>query len=347
MIKLAIIGTGGMAHAHAGQFQKIKGVALHAACDIDAERALDFSEKFNIPHTFNNTDDLLQHGDIDAVANVTSDAFHAPISIAALKAGKHVLCEKPLAVNHREALKMVDAARKAKRINMVQFSYRSSSAWLKAQELVRAGKLGTITHFEASYLQSWLCSTGWGDWKTNPGWLWRLDSSMGSKGVLGDVGVHIIDFATAVAGDIAQLNCRLKTFTAIKGKKRGKYTLDANDSAVIHCELKNGAIGVIHTSRFATGYTNRVFLRLHGTEGALEIDLAKSNTDLNVCLGKDRHPAVWKTLKTKPAPSMFQRFIKSIQTGKQDQPDFARGAAVQKVLDTCFDSDRTGKTLKL
>jgi predicted dehydrogenase len=347
MIKLAIIGTGGMAYAHAEHFQKIKGVTLHAACDIDAERALDFSEKFHIPHTYNDPYELLKHGGVDAVTNVTSDAFHAPISIAALKAGKHVLCEKPLAVNHRDALKMAAVASKAKRINMVQFSYRSSSAWLKARELVQTGKLGTITHFEASYLQSWLTSTAWGDWKTKPAWLWRLDSSKGSKGVLGDVGVHIIDFATAVAGDIAQLNCRLKTFTAIKGKKRGAYTLDANDSAVIHCELRNGALGVIHTSRYATGYTNRVFLRLHGTEGALEIDLTKSNTELQVCLGKDRHQAVWKTLQTKPAPTMFQRFIKSIQTGKQDQPDFARGAAVQKVLDACFESDRKGASVKV
>lgn len=347
MIKLAIIGTGGMAHAHAEAFQKIKGVQIAAACDINPERALDFSEKFNIPHTFNDPHELLKHADVDAVSNVTSDAFHAPISIAALRAGKHVLCEKPLGVTYPEAKKMVEAARKAKRINMVQFSYRRSSAWLKAQELVQAGKLGKIVHFEASYLQSWLSSTAWGDWKTKPEWLWRLDSSMGSKGVLGDVGVHIVDFATAVTGDIAQLNCRLKTFEAIKGKKLGKYTLDANDSAIIHCELKNGALGVIHTSRWATGFANHVFLRVHGTEGALEINLTKSYTELNVCLGKDRHSNTWKTLETKPAPTMYQRFIKSIQTGKQDQPDFARGADVQKILDTCFQSNRAEKTLKL
>ncbi|MDX6767365.1 MAG: Gfo/Idh/MocA family oxidoreductase [Candidatus Methylacidiphilales bacterium] len=347
MIKLAIIGTGGMAHHHAQSFQKIKGVTLAAACDIDAQRALDFSDKYGIPHTFNDPYELIRHADVDAISNVTSDAFHAPISLAALKAGKHVLCEKPLAVDYPEARKMVAAAKKARRINMVQFSYRSSAAWLKAQELVRTGRLGAITHFEASYLQSWLSANMWGDWKTHDGWLWRLDYSKGSKGVLGDVGVHIVDFATSVAGDIARLNCRLKTFETLKGKTRGRYRLDANDSAVIHCELANGALGVIHTSRWATGFTNRVFLRVHGTKGALEIDLSKSYTELSVCLGQDRHEAAWKTLQCKPAPDMFQRFIKAIRTGKQDQPDFTRGADVQKVLDACFTSDRTGKTVRV
>lgn len=345
MIKLAIIGTGGMAHHQAQQFQKIRGVKLVAACDIDPVRLKGFAEKFGIPRTFTDYQELLREREIDAVSNVTSDAFHAPVSIAALEAGKHVLCEKPLALSHAEAQRMVHAARQARRINMVQFSYRSSSAWLKACALVRAGRLGRITHFEASYLQSWLVSKAWGDWTREKAWLWRLDSSKGSKGVLGDVGVHIIDFATAVAGDVAEVNCRLKTFTEIKGQSRQGYTLDANDSAVMHCLLRNGATGVIHTSRFATGHHNRVFLTVHGTRGALEIDLKRSYHLLRVCLGADVHRESWKELDCKGAPNMFERFIKSIRTGKNDQPDFARGAAVQKVLDACFTSDRTGKTV--
>jgi predicted dehydrogenase len=347
MIELAIIGTGGMAKHHAQQFQNIKGVRLAAACDIDAKRVADFAATHGIPRTYTDYRDLLRDKSIDAVANVTSDAFHAPISIAALKAGKHVLCEKPLAVTYPEAKKMVEVARKSGKIHMVQFSYRSSAAWLKAQELVQSGKLGMVVHFEAAYLQSWLVSTAWGKWQDSPGWLWRLDSSKGSKGVLGDVGVHIIDFATAVAGDIRSVNCRLKTFDKIKGKKQAGYTLDANDSAVLHCELDNGAIGVIHTTRYASGFTNRVFLRVHGTRGALEIDLDKSYTTLRVSLGKDIHQARWREVECKVAPNMFQRFIRSIQSGKNDQPDFARGAAVQKVLDACFASDASGRTVQL
>jgi predicted dehydrogenase len=347
MIQLALIGTGGMANHQAQKFQEIKGVRLAAACDIDPARVKAFAAKYGIPKTHTDYRELLKDTAIDAVSNVTSDAFHAPVSIAALKAGKHVLCEKPLAVDYPEARKMVEAAKKSGKINMVQFSYRSSSAWLKAQQLVQAGKLGRITHFEASYLQSWLVSKAWGDWTKESAWLWRLDSSKGSKGVLGDVGVHIIDFATAVAGDVAVVNCRLKTFTDIKGKTRAGYTLDANDSAVMHCELANGATGVIHASRYATGFHNRVFLRVHGTKGALEIDLRRSSSKLLVCLGPDVHKEAWKEIECKGAPNMFQRFIKSIQTGKNDPPDFARGAAVQRVLDACFTSDRTGRPARV
>lgn len=336
-----------MANHQAEKFQEIKGVRLVAACDIDPARVKAFAEKFHIPKVFTDFRELLQDDEIDAVSNVTSDAFHAPISIAALKAGKHVLCEKPLALDYPEARRMVQVARKAGKINMVQFSYRSAPAWLRAMELVQSGRLGQITHFEACYQQSWLISKAWGDWKKEPGWLWRLDSSRGSKGVLGDVGVHIIDFATSVAGDIASLNCRLKTFTEIKGKTLGDYRLDANDSAVIHCELKNGALGVIHTSRMATGHHNRVYLCVHGTRGAVEVDLRRSQDILRVCLDKDIHREAWKDMPCKPVPNMFQRFIKSIQTGKNDQPDFARGAAVQKVLDACFVSDREQRNVPI
>jgi predicted dehydrogenase len=347
MIKLGIVGTGGMANSHADAFQKIPGVKIVAASDVSEERVQAFGKKYNIPHLFTDTETMFDAVPLDAIANVTSDAFHAPISLAAIQRGLHVLCEKPLATNYPDAKKMAEAARKKGVVNLVQFSYRRSSAWVKAVELVQSGKLGEITHFEASYLQSWLVSDAWGDWKTSPIWLWRLSQKHGSKGVLGDVGVHIIDFTTAVAGPLADVNCRLKTFTSIKGKKIGEYPLDANDSAVIHAQLKSGGVGVIHTTRFATGKANSIFLRVHGTKGALEIDLDKSWTDLQVCLGKDVRPSQWKTLKCPPAPSMFQRFIRSIKTGKNDQPDFARGAEVQKVLDLCFESDRLQKTVRV
>jgi predicted dehydrogenase len=342
-IQLGIIGTGGMANHQADQFQKIKGVRLVAACDVNAERVAAYASKYGIPRTYTDYRELLDDPEVDAVSVVTSDTFHAPVSIAALKAGKHVLCEKPLAMNYEEAQRMVAAAKAARKINMVQMSYRSSGAWLQAQKLIQSGKLGQIVHFEASYLQSWLVSTAWGDWKTESQWLWRLDTSKGSNGALGDIGVHIIDFATAVAGDIAEVSCRTTTFTKIKGTKRLGYTLDANDSAVIHCALANGALGVIHVTRFAPGFHNRVFLRVHGTEGALEIDLDKSFTLLRTCIGKAAYnKGVWKEVTCRPAPSMLERFVKSIRSGKNDQPDFARGAVIQKILDTCFESSRQG-----
>ena len=346
MIRVALIGTGGMAGQHVRYFRELRGVRLVAACDVQAERAREFATRHGIPRHGADYREFLRDPGVDAVSNITPDALHAPISIAALRAGKHVLCEKPLALDHAEARRMVAAARRAGRVAMVQFTYRSCPAWSAARRLAASGRLGRLVHFEASYLQSWLTSRAWGDWRTSPAWLWRLDSSRGSGGVLGDVGVHLLDFVTSIAGDLANVNCRLKTFTAVKGARRGGYTLDANDSALIHAELAGGATGVIHASRFATGHLNRVFLRLHGTEGALEVDLDRPS-EMRVCLGRAIHPAQWRTVACPPAPTVFARFVRSIRTGRAEEPDFARGATVQRVLDACLRSARTGRTVSL
>ncbi|MCX6958859.1 MAG: Gfo/Idh/MocA family oxidoreductase [Verrucomicrobia bacterium] len=187
----------------------------------------------------------------------------------------------------------------------------------------------------------------WGDWKTTPAWLWRLSSKHGSKGVLGDVGVHILVFASLPVGPIRSIQARLKTFTNLKGKRMGEYPLDANDSALMQVEYANGALGIIHTTRWATGHANSLYLRVHGTKGALRLDLDKSYTELEICLGKDIHKANWKTIKASQTPSIYERFITAVRTGKQGEPDFARGAEIQKTLDACFESDRLGQAVRV
>jgi len=326
MIKLAIVGTGGMANAHAKAFQAIRGVRLVAACDIVQ---------------------LLKKADVDAIANVTPDASHAPVSLAAIRYGKHVLCEKPLATCYSDAKKMAAAARRKGVINMVNLSYRNSAAIHRAARLVRQGAIGRVMHLEASYLQGWLVGKHWGDWHSSSNWLWRLSTAHGSKGVLGDLGVHILDFASYPAGDIVSVNCRLKTFHKAEGDRIGEYVLDANDSAVITVELEGGAIGTIHTTRWATGHQNSLLLRIYGDKGGIEIDLDKSYSELRICRGKDVDKAQWKTIKCAATPNIYQRFIKSIRTGRNDQPDFARGAAIQKVMDACFESDKLGTAVKV
>lgn len=347
MIRLGVVGTGGMANGHARSFARIRGCKVVACSDIDLKRAQAFAERHSIPAAFGNVDEMLASADIDAVSVVTSDAGHKPVSLAVIKAGKHVFCEKPLALNYKDAKLMADAAKKRGVINMVNFSYRNSSAVQKAAEIIKSGAIGVPMHFEASYLQSWLSSKGWGDWRTSPNWLWRLSKKHGSNGVLGDVGVHIVDFAGFPLGEFASVNCKLKTFKKAPRDRKGEYILDANDSAVITAEMTSGAIGTIHTTRWATGHANSLFLRIHCTKGAIFIDLDKSYKELQICRGKDIDKNQWKTLKCAKTPNMYERFIKSIKTGKNDVPDFARGAAVQKVLDKCFESDKSGKVAKL
>jgi predicted dehydrogenase len=349
VIRIAIVGTGGMAHAHAKSFRDIRGCKLVAAVDIQPDRARDFARRWGIPArwAFTDVNDLLGSVPCDAVSIVASDPAHAPLSLACIAAGKHVLCEKPLATHYADAHRMAEAARKKGVVNMVNLSYRNASAIHKAARLLRDGAIGRVMHFDASYLQSWLVSNTWGDWRTSEGFLWRLSSRNGCKGTLGDIGVHILDLATYPIGEVASVHCRLKNFPKAKGNRIGKYPLDANDSAVITLEMANGALGAVHTSRWATGYANSLQLRIFGDAGAIRIDLDKSYTQLDICRGRDVNRHAWKTIACPPTPTIYQRFIRSIRRGRGDQPDFARGAAVQRILDACMASDAKGAAVKL
>ena len=346
-VRLAILGTGGMANHHALQYRQIRGCEMVAAADVDPERVKAFCEKHEIRQAFSSVDDLLAGAEFDAVVVVTPDAFHAPLSIRCLEAGKHVLCEKPLALNHAEAKKMVAAADRAGRINMVNFSYRNWPAIHGIAKVIESGRLGDLRHVEASYLQTWLSSTVWGDWRSSPNWLWRLSTRHGSQGVLGDIGVHILDFATYPAGRIAEVYCKLKAFPKAPGNRIGAFRLDANDSAVMTVVFANGALGTIHTTRWASGHPNRLYLKISGTKGTVEFDSEKSIDSYRICAGRDLAKTIWKEVKAPRVLTNYQRFIRAVQTGEQVQPDFARGAEVQRLLDAGFESDRTGRPVRI
>lgn len=348
MLKCAIVGTGGMANVHATQLGKISEVEVTCACDIDPERVKSFAAQHSIPNTFTDFEEMLKTGDFEAISVVTPDSTHAQLSLKAIAAGKHVLCEKPLATNADDAIAMAAEAHKAGVINMINFSYRNSSAWQRACEMIQNGDLGRIYHFQAHYLQSWLSSADWGDWKTSPHWLWRLSKGHGSHGALGDVGVHILDFATAPVGRVKSLFCLLKTFDKAPNNRIGDYLLDANDSAMVTLECDNGAIGNLAITRWATGHKNSLSLSVHGDRAALRLDLDRSYEMLEVCrLAPDGTTQPWESIYCGRTPTIYERFVHSIRTGIQDQPDFARGAEVQKALDLCQISSSKGALLSV
>lgn len=346
-IRIGIIGTGGMAHAHADAFKSIRGCAVTACCDIDAKKASAFAEKFHIPRVYGDYRELLADADVDAISTPTPDPLHAPVSIASAMAGKHVLCEKPLAISYPEARRMVAAAKQNGVINMVNLSYRNAPAIQKAAEIIHSGRLGQVRHVQADYLQGWLTGKYWGDWHTSPNWLWRLSARHGSMGALGDIGVHIVDFAGFPVGPIKKINCLLKTLPKAPRSRIGRYVLDANDTAIITVEFANGAVGSITATRWATGRANRLTLSIHCDKGAVDVNLDRSPATIMLCEGKDIHRTQWKEIPCPRAPNIFQRFIKSIRTGTNDQPDFARGAEVQKILDACIRSNEIGRAVRV
>ena len=342
-IRLLIVGTGGMANAHAEAFGKINGVTLVGGVDTNPERLEAFCKKHKIANGFASIEAALEWGEFDAVTNVTPDAAHKATTLPFLAAGKHVMCEKPLAANAEDAKEMAEAADRAGVVNMVDLTYRRGGGLLRAAQLVAEGQIGEVRHFEASYLQSWLSQPAWGDWQTESKWLWRLSTAHGSLGVLGDIGVHILDFTTLVAGSMpSNVSCRLTTFDKAPGGRIGEYVLDANDSFSMQLKLQNGACGVVHASRFATGHLNDLSLQIFGTKGGLEVTEKNGKSGLRTCLGEAVEKGSW-TRETPPAVAgNFANFISAIRGETNADPDFARGAALQMVLDQSVVSDAEG-----
>ena len=333
-VRLLILGTGGMAKNHAEAFAAIPGVSLVAGIDTRPDQLAAFQHAPGIPHGFASGDQALARGQFDAVTNVTPDAAHHATTLPFLAAGKHVLCEQPLATNAADAMAMASAAATAGVVNMVNLSYRNVPALQQAARMVRDGAIGDIRHFEASYLQSWLTQPAWGHWDRESQWLWRLSTAHGSKGVLGDVGIHILDFATFIAGmDAVQVSCLLQTFDKAPGGRIGDYVLDANDSATMQLRLANGAMGTVAATRFATGHLNDLRLRLYGMTGGLEVRFEKAESRLRACLGDNINSGTWVDIDCPAVPTIYQRFISAIRGEGPMDPDFARGAALQVLLD--------------
>ena len=340
-MRLLVVGTGGMANTHARYFAAIDGVELVGAVDVDPSRAKAFADQHGIANVFTSLEDAIAWNGFDAATNVTPDRAHHPTTLALLAAGKHVMCEKPLAENYAKADEMARAAEASGLVTMVNLTYRNVAPLQKARAMVLAGEIGRVRHVEASYLQSWLVSKAWGNWATESQWLWRLSTRHGSNGVLGDVGIHILDFASyGAASDVDHVFARLKAFDKAPDNRIGEYDLDANDSFTMTVDFDNGALGVIHASRWATGHLNELRLRMHGDKGALEVIHSTEGSKLRGCLGEDVEQAVWREIDAGMVPTNYERFAAAVAAGERIEPGFRHAAELQKVLDLAIETEK-------
>ncbi|MEO9322824.1 Gfo/Idh/MocA family oxidoreductase [Nocardioides sp. C4-1] len=230
---------------------------------------------------------LVTRDDVDLVDICTPGDTHAEIAIAALEAGKHVLCEKPLANTVAEAEAMAAAAHEAARLGvraMVGFTYRRVPAVALARQLVTEGRIGEVRHVRAQYLQDWIADP-------EAPMSWRLDKDKAGSGALGDIGAHIIDLAQHITGDdIAEVSARLETFVkerpvaaehaglagvAAASAERVPVTVD--DAAMFLARFRGGAAGVFEATRFATGRKNAIRIEINGSRGSLAFDFEDMN----------------------------------------------------------------------
>jgi predicted dehydrogenase len=201
-----------------------------------------------------------------------NDAHAAP-SIAAARAGKHILCEKPLARTAEEAKGMLDAVESAGVKNMVAFNYRFVPAVRLIRNLIDSGALGKIYHFRAVYLQEWIMPH-----YDAPKW-WRMDKNVAGSGALGDLGAHIIDLAHYLVGGMKSISAFTKTFIEERPMPDGKGTgkVDVDDAFVAAVEFENGAIGTLESTRFAGGRKNFNNFEINGEKGSIHFNLERMN----------------------------------------------------------------------
>jgi predicted dehydrogenase len=188
------------------------------------------------------------------------NAVHAEPTIAAVRAGKHVVCEKPLGLTAAESHEMWREAERAGVRHLCGFNYRFVPAVRLARELLEAGELGEVVHFRARYLQS-------GGWEADPE-LWRFDRAQAGTGALGDLGAHVIDLARYLVGEIASVSARVRTI--VPGR-------EVDDHFVATVEFENGVVGTLEASRLARGHANSNTFAVNGSHGSLAFDVERLN----------------------------------------------------------------------
>lgn len=225
---------------------------------------------------------LIERDDIDLIDVSTPGNLHAEISIAAAKAGKHVLCEKPLGNNAQEAKRMLDAVEQAGVKNGVFFNYRKAPAVALAKQLISEGSLGTIHHWRGTYLQDWIADP-------NFPLVWRLKKETAGSGVHGDLNAHLIDLARFLVGEITEVAGLMETFVKKRpelaatddrlggtaSKTMGDVTVD--DASLFLARFDNGAVGSFEATRFALGRKNYNRFEINGSKGSLVFNMERPN----------------------------------------------------------------------
>lgn len=255
---------------------------LVAICGRTERAVAEAAKRYGYETYYTDWKELIKDERIELVDNALPNNLHAAPSIIAAEAGKHILCEKPLAMSVEEAKEMVKAVEKAGVQHMVGFNYRFIPALRLAKRFIDEGYIGKILQYRAVYLQEWIMDP-------NFPLVWRLKKSVAGSGALGDLGAHIIDLARFLVGDIESVCGMTKIFIEERPlpedpKKKGK--VDVDDAFIAMLKFRNGAIGSVEASRFCAGRKNYQRIEIHGTEGSIVFNLERLN-ELNVYSTKD------------------------------------------------------------
>ena len=289
-INIGLVGYKFMGKAHSSAYRKIGmffepsvKICMKTICGRDEGWVKKSAEKFGWEGYETSWEKLVRRDDIDAIDITTPSNFHKEIAIGAAEEGKHIFCEKPLALNLKDARKMLEAVEKHGVKHQIGFNYRFAPAVQLAKKLIDEGKIGKIYHFRGLYLQDWIIDP-------NFPLVWRLDKKIAGSGSHGDLGAHLIDLARFLIGDFQRVIGMNKTFIkkrpivdkmeGLSGKAKenaqmGEVTVD--DATLFLAEFKNGALGSFEATRFAAGHKNGMSFEINGSKGSIKFEFERMN----------------------------------------------------------------------
>lgn len=366
-INVGLVGYKFMGKAHSNALSRLgmffdcgAQVNKKAICGRDGDWVKKSAEKFGWEGYETEWEKLVVRGDIDVIDITAPSNAHKAIAIAAAENGKHIFCEKPLALTLADAREMLEAVRKNGVKHQIGFNYRFAPAVQLMKNMIDAGKIGTIRHVRASYLQ---------DFIIDPAFplIWRLRKEVCGSGSLGDLGAHFIDLARFLAGDFKSVMGMQKTFiksrpmvenmiglSASANDNAPRGEVDVDDGTVFIAEFENGALGVFEATRFAQGHKNDLSIEINGDKGSLKFVFERMN-ELQYFSADDEaglqgfrliqasegiHPymsAWWPAGHVIGYEHTFvhemYEFFKAVAGGKGTSPDFSDGVKCSQVIE--------------
>ncbi|MGB8170113.1 MAG: Gfo/Idh/MocA family oxidoreductase [Chthoniobacteraceae bacterium] len=374
-LNIGIVGYGFMGRTHANGYHNAAKFfdtplvpVLKAACGRDEAKLKAYADNWGFESTETDWKKLIERKDIDAIDIVTPNDSHAEIAIAAARAGKMVLCEKPLALDGPQGEEMVREIEKAGVPNTVWYNYRRVPAVTLAKQIIDSGKLGKIFHYRANFLQDWTINA---DLPQGGAGLWRLDAKAAGSGVTGDLLAHCIDTAIWLNGSIVDISAMTETFI-----KQRTHTLTGkveevkiDDAAIVHGHFANGSLALFESTRYARGHKALYTLEINGENASIKWDLhdlhrlqffdysdegiVRGWRSVHVTDGDQPYMKNWWVpgLQIGYAESFTHQvadFLKAAGEGKPLPPTFRDALETQYVCDAIIDSGRSRqwKTVK-
>jgi predicted dehydrogenase len=373
-LNVGLIGYGFMGRAHSNAFRKVgnffdldREIVMKAVCGRDASKVKPFAAKWGYESIETDWRSLVAREDIDLVDICAPNDVHLEIAAAAAKAGKMILCEKPIARDGKEGAKMVAAVEKAGVPNMVWYNYRRIPAVTLAKQLIEAGKLGRIFHYRAKFLQDWTISP---ELPQGGAGLWRLDAKVAGSGVTGDLLAHCIDTALWLNGSMSKVTAMTETFIKqrphnLTGKVE-KVAID--DACAFLARFQNGSLATFESTRYARGHKALYTFEINGEHASIAWDLHDLHRLQYFDHRDESRVRGWRSIHVTDSDHPYMNrwwvpglaigyehsfvhqladFLAGVASGQPANPTFRDALETQYVCDAVLKSARTGRWEKV